>query len=71
MSLGLNTMQLPGVDHDALQKHLRGRHNILTQSMTSGRAPEVSGLRISPNVFHTPAELDRFVAATAAFLRAS
>jgi selenocysteine lyase/cysteine desulfurase len=30
------------------------------------RAPEIRGLRVSPNVYTTPAELDRFVAAVAA-----
>lgn len=70
MSVGLTTMQVPGVDAAALQKHLRSRHNILTQFMGgSSRAPEVTGLRISPNVYHTPAELNRLAAATASYRR--
>ncbi len=64
MSIGITTIALPGVDPDGLQQRLRERHNILTQSMTGNhRAPEISGLRITPNVYTTPAELDRLVAA--------
>ena len=38
--------------------------HILVQSMAdNARAPEIRGIRVTPNVFTTPAELDRFVAA--------
>ncbi|HMG32727.1 MAG TPA: aminotransferase class V-fold PLP-dependent enzyme [Blastocatellia bacterium] len=64
MSLGITTIELPGVLSDDLQKRLRLRHQILTQSMAGNkRAPEIRGLRITPNVYTTPAELDRLVAA--------
>ena len=64
MSIGITTLELPGVDSNALEKRLRERHKILTQAMTgSRRAPEIRGLRITPNVYTTPAELDRLVAA--------
>ncbi len=64
MSIGITTIELPDVDSDGLQKRLRERHHILTQSMAGNhRAPEISGLRITPNVYTTPAELDRLVAA--------
>ena len=64
MSVGITTLELPGVHSDALQKRLRKRHRILTQSMDGNkRAPEIRGLRITPNVYTTPAELDRLVAA--------
>ena len=70
MSVGITTVQLPWVDADALQKHLRSTHNILVQSMGgNARAPEISGIRVTPNVYHAPAELDRLVAATQAFIR--
>ena len=63
MSVGITTLELPGVHSDALQKRLRKRHRILTQSMDGNkRAPEIRGLRITPNVYTTPAELDRLVA---------
>ncbi|MCA1606482.1 MAG: aminotransferase class V-fold PLP-dependent enzyme [Acidobacteria bacterium] len=64
MSTGITTIELPGVLSDGLQKRLRERHQILTQSMAGNkRAPEIRGLRITPNVYTTPAELDRLVAA--------
>lgn len=64
MSVGITTIELPGVLSDDLQKRLRERHRILTQSMNDNqRAPEIRGLRITPNVYTTPAELDRLVAA--------
>ena len=63
MSIGITTIELPGVLSDDLQKRLRERHQILTQSMFGNkRAPEIRGLRITPNVYTTPAELDRLVA---------
>lgn len=64
MSAGLNTFEIPGVDMDAMQKHLRQRHSILVQAMTNNqRAPEIRGLRVSPNVYTSPTELDHFVTA--------
>jgi selenocysteine lyase/cysteine desulfurase len=64
MALGLCTVELPGVDPAALQRRLLARDRILVQAMLGTRgATEVRGLRVSPNVYTTPAELDRFVAA--------
>ncbi len=63
MSIGITTINLPGVPSDGLQKRLRERYKILTQSMADNtRAPEVQGLRITPNVYTTFAELDRLIA---------
>ena len=63
MSIGITTIELPGVSSDDIQKRLRERHQILTQSMAGNkRAPEIRGLRITPNVYTTPAELDLLVA---------
>jgi isopenicillin-N epimerase len=64
MSIGITTVELPGLSSDDLQKRLRERRRILTQSMAgSTRAPEIRGLRVTPNVYTTPAELDLLVAA--------
>jgi selenocysteine lyase/cysteine desulfurase len=64
MSCGLTTVEFPGVDSAALQKPLRERHNVLVQAMTGIRsASEIRGIRVSPNVYTTPGELDRFVRA--------
>jgi selenocysteine lyase/cysteine desulfurase len=64
MCIGITTIELPGVPSDGLQKRLRERYQILTQSMAGNkRAPEIRGLRITPNVYTTPTELDRLVGA--------
>ncbi|MDF1504382.1 aminotransferase class V-fold PLP-dependent enzyme [Roseisolibacter sp. H3M3-2] len=71
-SLGLTTVEIPGTDAKALQQRLRRRDRILVQAMVdNARAPGIRGLRVSPNVYTTPAELDRFVDALAAAARAS
>jgi selenocysteine lyase/cysteine desulfurase len=63
MSIGIATIELPGEPSDRLQKRLRERYKVLTQSMAdNSRAPEIQGLRITPNVYTTPAELDRLIA---------
>ena len=66
MSCGLTTVEFPRVDSAVLQKRLRERHGILVQAMTGIRsAPEMRGIRVSPNVYTTPSELDRVVGALA------
>lgn len=63
-SCGLCTVEIPGMEAAALQARLRERDRILVQSMSGNRrAPEVRGIRVSPNVYTTPSELDRLVAA--------
>jgi len=59
----LSVMELPGRDSAELQTALRRDHGILVQAMNGARAPEIAGLRVTPNVYHTPTELERFVAA--------
>lgn len=68
MICGLCTVALPGLEPHALQRRLRERNGILVQAFTddlaeSDRRANVRGLRISPNVYTTPVELDRFVMA--------
>jgi selenocysteine lyase/cysteine desulfurase len=71
MSLGLTTVELPGRDAKRLQQTLRERHRILVQGMSgNARAPWIRGVRLSPNVYTTPAELERAVSALAAEARA-
>jgi len=62
MSCGLCTVEFPGVNPDAIQKRLVERHGVLVQAMTSERSQQIRGLRVSPNVYSTPGELDRLVA---------
>lgn len=66
MSCGLCTIDLPGLDPNAVQERLRAEHGVLVQSMGGlGRTPEIRGIRVSPNVYTSPADLDRLVAALA------
>jgi selenocysteine lyase/cysteine desulfurase len=66
MSVGLSTFDVPGVDADTLQQRLRERHAILVQSMAgNARAPEIRGVRVSPNVYSAPEEIDRLAEALA------
>ena len=59
-SCGITTLELPNVDAAALQKLLWERHRIFVQDMSGdARTPEIRGIRVTPNVYTTPAELDR------------
>ena len=70
MSCGLCTIELPGLDAGSIQQRLRNERSILVQAMNGNpRAPEILGIRVSPNVYTTPAELDRFVDALVAVAR--
>ena len=54
---GIATVGLDGVDPGRLQAHLWNRHRIFTTPIV---APNVSGLRITPSVYTTLEEVDRF-----------
>jgi len=70
MTCGLCTFELPGFDSTTLKDRLLRDHQILVQAMVgSTRTPEIKGIRVSPNVYTTPAELDRLVAALVAVTR--
>lgn len=63
-------MEVPGVDADELQRRLRTRHGVLVQSLAgNARAPEIRGIRVTPNVFTSLRELDRLVVALTASVR--
>lgn len=63
-SCGLATFEVSGVASERLQAVLWRDHRILVQDMLWGeRTPEIRGVRVTPNVYTTPAELERFVAA--------
>lgn len=64
MSRNLTAIEFPGMDPQKIQTTLRAKYGILVQGMGSIRsAPSLNAVRISPNVYTSPAELDRFVAA--------
>ena len=65
-SCGLGVFEIENVDSEKLQKHLWERHKVLVQHMSApDRDNKLNGIRVSPNVYTTPAELDRFVALVA------
>jgi selenocysteine lyase/cysteine desulfurase len=69
MTAGLTTFEIPGRDSSAVQKALREKHNILVQAMTGIRSDaRIKGIRVSPNVYSSSGEIDRFGAALAAAL---
>jgi isopenicillin-N epimerase len=59
MSCCLATFEIVGVDSNRLSG-LLGSRMIGVQSMRNPRAPEIKGIRVSPNIYTTLEELDRF-----------
>jgi len=59
MSCGIATFEIVGVDSEALSRYMRS-HMTAVQSMINPRAPEIKGIRITPNVYTTLDELDYF-----------
>ena len=57
MSCGLATFEIGGVDPVALTQHLWKQHRILVQSIVH---EEFKGVRVTPNVYTTLNELDKF-----------
>ena len=61
-SCGLGIFEIANFDSKKLQNELWKGHKILVQNMSGGkRAPELRGIRVTPNVYTSTAELDRFV----------
>lgn len=61
-SCGLGIFEIANIDSKKLQQYLWDRHKIVVQNMNGGkRAPEIRGIRVTPNVYTSLPELDRFV----------
>ena len=61
MTLGLTTFEVPRADSTKIQSELLKKHGILIQAMTGIRSdPRIKGIRVSPNVYHTPGDIRRF-----------
>jgi selenocysteine lyase/cysteine desulfurase len=61
MSCGLATFEIVGIESLALRHYLGLSHMIAVQHMSSpSRAPEIRGVRVTPNVYTTLDELDYF-----------
>lgn len=64
MTAGLTTFEIPGRDSSAVQKALREKHGVLVQAMTGIRSDaRIKGIRVSPNVYSSSGEINRFGAA--------
>jgi isopenicillin-N epimerase len=71
MTLALTTFEIPGIDSEKVQTELRQKHGILVQAMTGIRSdPRIQGIRVSPNVYTSSAEIQRFGAALRVATRA-
>jgi selenocysteine lyase/cysteine desulfurase len=56
-SCAIGTVQISGLDQQRLADWLKDEHHIVTVRIEH---PEFDGLRITPNVYTTLEELDRF-----------
>jgi isopenicillin-N epimerase len=63
---GIANVEIQGVDAGDLRNHLWKEHRIFTVAI---RHPEFQGIRVSPSVYTTPEELERFVDAMRGVLR--
>ena len=58
-SCAIALIHVEGLDTEKLQAHLWDKHRIMTTPIVH---PEFNGLRITPSVYTTPAEIDTFCA---------
>jgi selenocysteine lyase/cysteine desulfurase len=65
-SCGIATVQIEGVDSVALAEWLRREHAIVVVAIVHA---QFEGIRVSPSVYTTPAEIDRFASAMEWVLR--
>jgi selenocysteine lyase/cysteine desulfurase len=63
---GIATVQVEGVDSEALAEHLWQTHRILVVAI---KHPEFEGIRVSPSVYTTHEEIDRFADAVETVVR--
>jgi isopenicillin-N epimerase len=69
-SCGLATVELGALDPKAVKQALWEQDRIFVQSMTGyDRSPEIRGIRVTPNVYTSLAELDRFAGALIRLVR--
>ena len=66
MACGIATVEVVGVDVGELRDHLWREHRILTVAI---RHPQFEGIRVSPSVYSTPEEVDRFADAVERVVR--
>ena len=57
LACGIATFSVDGVDHAKLRSHLWTKHRILTTAITH---EDFTGIRVSPSVYTTKEELNRF-----------
>jgi selenocysteine lyase/cysteine desulfurase len=66
MACGIGNFDIPGTDLPTLNQWLFDKRGIVTHVTTH---PEYTGIRVTPNVFTTLDELDRFCDAVEAGIR--
>lgn len=66
LACGIATVEIRGIDTTALRNHLWSKHRIFTVAINH---PEFQGIRVSPSVYTTREELDRFIDAMRGVLR--
>ncbi|NRA94752.1 MAG: aminotransferase class V-fold PLP-dependent enzyme [Planctomycetes bacterium] len=67
-SCGLRLLDIDGITPTDVQEHLREKHGIITAAINGPK--DVMGNRISPNIYTTLEEIDRFCDAVEGLLRA-
>jgi isopenicillin-N epimerase len=65
-AVGLANFSIDGIEPGALVQHLFDRHRILATPIVH---PAVKGVRVTPNVYTTPQEIDVFIAAVEKVIR--
>jgi selenocysteine lyase/cysteine desulfurase len=65
-AVGLAYFSIEGIEPGALVQHLFDKHRILATPISP---PAVKGVRITPNVYTTPQEIDVFIAAVEKVIR--
>jgi selenocysteine lyase/cysteine desulfurase len=68
---GLGVFEIEKMDAAKIQTELWEKNKILVQHMTGGKLfPQLNGIRVTPNIYTTTAELERFVNALTQISRA-
>ena len=63
LACGIANVEIPGVEPHPLAEHLWRRHRILVAPILH---PEIKGVRVTPSLYTTIEEIDRFSEAMAA-----
>lgn len=62
-SFGVASIAVDGIPSSSLARYLRTEKRVLVQDKSGRHSPFTNAMRVSPGLYTTPGELDRFVAA--------